>query len=114
MPLYTVEVVTEVVVYAKDRREAEQYAEFDAMDNLFGEDFSYCAYPYSGLPEGWTDDLIPFGDDHGDMSIAELLEIETKVPDSYPGLSTENPRDVLREAVKQAKDELKTLWGRND
>lgn len=79
MPLYTVRTTIEVVVEAESAEHACEVAAGDHDEICYQSDLNessaWQSEPFVGLPEGWDEDCLPFGE--ASRSIKEILEAES-------------------------------------
>jgi len=69
--LWTVSIMTEVVVAANTETEAEQLAQ-DTVYDMSAHEYDYCATTFTGLPSGWDELCLPYGN-HNEKTIKEWL-----------------------------------------
>jgi hypothetical protein len=78
MPLWTVDVLTEIVVCAATKEEAESVAVTHSRDILANEEFDFVAHAAQvkrgRLPVGWEQEAHPYGG--SDRTIGEILDEE--------------------------------------
>lgn len=110
--IYRVKIGHDIAVVAKDEHEAEQYARWEFRKrNLESEPAHVTVAPLSeGMPGGWDDSCVPYGDVPDDTTIRWLLDEAARTRTvTFSVTGNLDVIDRVREALKefQVKEEEK-------